>query len=124
MRKSILALILPLTLVACATGAPGGQRINPNLISRTEIDEAGPSSIHDLIQKLRPIWLRERGAISFMDETDLVIYLDGSRLGGREELRNFYTHNVETVEFLDARRATNRFGSGHENGAILIRTRR
>jgi len=110
-------------LSACATGAPGASRPNPDLITRAEIDRESPSSAYDLVQNLRPIWLRERGAVSFTEETDIVVYLDGSRLGGRQELRNVYTQNIESLEFLDARKATNRFGSGHVNGAILIRTR-
>lgn len=123
MGKPILAAVAALFLVACASGPPGAPRPNPNLITRAEIDEAGPSSAYELIQKLRPVWLRERGAVSFTDETDLVVYLDGSRMGGRSELRSIHTHNIESVEFLDARKATNRFGTGHVNGAILIRTR-
>lgn len=123
MGKPILTSVVTLFLLACATGPPGAPRPNPNLITRAEIDDAGPSSALDLIQKLRPVWLRERGAVSFTDETDLVVYLDGSRIGGRGELRSIHTHNIESLEFLDARRATNRFGPGHVNGAILIRTR-
>ena len=123
MSKPLLALFLTLVFVACAPRAPGAPRPNSNLITRAEIDEAGPSSAYNLIQNLRPVWLRERGAVSFTDETDLAVYLDGTRLGGRGELRNIYTHNIESLEFLDARRATNRFGAGHVNGAILIRTR-
>lgn len=124
MQKPAWAMLAVLVLGACATGAPGGERIDPNLITRAEIDEAGPSSAYDLVQKLRPVWLRERGAVSFTDETDVAVYLDGGRVGGREELRSIHTHNIETLEFLDARRANNRFGSGHVNGAILVRTRR
>ena len=123
MLRSTLAILALSFLGACATGAPGAERPDPNLITRTEIDEAGPSSAYDLIQKLRPMWLRERGAVSFNDETDVAVYLDGSRLGGREELRGIHSQNIETLEFLDARRATNRYGSGHVNGAILIQTR-
>jgi hypothetical protein len=126
MGKPILAVAVILLLAACAAGTPGTPgtpRPNQNLITRAEIDEAGPSSAYDLIQKLRPMWLRERGATSFTDETDLAVYVDGSRVGGRSELRNFYTYNIETVEFLDARRATNRFGPGHVNGAVLITLR-
>jgi len=123
MGMRLLAGFLVLVLVACAAGNSSVPRTNPNLITRVEIDEAGPSTVYDLIQKLRPLWLRERGAVSFTDETDLAVYLDRSRMGGREELRTIYSQNVESLEFLDARRATNQFGSGHVNGAILIRTR-
>lgn len=123
MGKRNFAVLAAFVLSACATGAPGASRPDPNLITRAEIDRESPSSAYDLIQNLRPIWLRERGAVSFTEETDIIVYLDGSRLGGRSELRNIYTQNIESLEFLDTRRATNRFGTGHVNGAILIRTR-
>jgi hypothetical protein len=118
------ALLLALSLGACAAaaGTPGSSRPNPNVISRAEIEREGPSSVFDLIQKLRPLWLSAR-ASSFTQDTSVVVYLDGTRMGGPEALREVSTPNVEKVEFLDAGRATARFGVGHVNGAILITTR-
>ena len=124
MRKPILALLAALTLTACGTGQPGSPRPNPDQITRVEIDEAGPSNLYTLVQNLRPIWLRERGATSFTDEIDVVVYLDGTRMGERESLRGIHSSNVETLQFYSARRATARFGVGHVNGAILVTTRR
>jgi len=97
--------------------------MNPDRISRIEIDEAGPTSAYDLVQKLRPMWLRKRGQTSFTQEGDVVVYLDGTRLGAREALRGVSTVNLESLEYIDAGRATNRFGAGHVNGAILLRSR-
>ncbi|MFH1763136.1 MAG: lipoprotein [Gemmatimonadota bacterium] len=124
MRKPILALLAALTLTACSTGQPGSPRPNAEKVTRVEIDEAGPSDLYTLVQNLRPIWLRERGATSFTDETDVAVYLDGARMGGRESLRVIHSSNVETLEFYGAQRATARFGAGHVNGAILVTTRR
>ena len=124
MRKPALLLVAALALSACAAGtSSSGSRMNANLITRAEIDEAGPSSAYDLIQKLRPTWLRWRGSISFTQETDVKIYLDGTGMGERDALRSIDTHNVESIQYLDARLATNRLGAGHVNGAILIVTR-
>jgi hypothetical protein len=123
MRTPAILVAATLLLTACAAGQPGTSRTNPNTISRAEIDQAGPSSAYDLVQKLRPIWLRKRGPTSFTQEGDVVVYLDGTRMGFRDELRRLHTENLESVEYLDARRATNRFGSGHVQGAILLRTR-
>lgn len=124
MRKPILALLAALTLTACGTGQPGSPRPNPDQITRVEIDEAGPSNLYTLVQNLRPIWLLERGATSFTDEIDVVVYLDGTRMGERESLRGIHSSNVETLQFYSAQRATARFGVGHVNGAILVTTRR
>jgi hypothetical protein len=114
-------ILLGLALGACAT-APGQQHLNANLITRTEIEEQGSSSVFDLIQKIRPNWLNVRHT-SFTQDTNVWVYLDGTRMGGPEALRQVSTPDVEKLEFLDARRATARFGSGHVNGAILITTR-
>ena len=123
MRYPTVWAMAILALTACAAGSSGGSGMDPDRISRVEIDEVGPTSAYDLIQKLRPLWLRKRGPTSFTQEGDVVVYLDGTRLGERESLRTVATANLESLEFIDAGRATNRFGSGHVYGAILLRTR-
>lgn len=44
-------------------------------------------------------------------------------MGEREALRTIDTADIEGIEYLDARRATKRYGAGHVNGAILVRAR-
>lgn len=122
MRKPTLLALAALVLTACAAGPSGSPRLDPDRISRAEIEEAGPSSAYDLIRKLRPIWLRKRGQTSFTQEGDVAVYLDGTKMGERESLRSVNCDLLESLEFMDARRATNRFGSGHVNGAILLMT--
>jgi len=123
MKKLASTLLVALALAACAAGTSSGSSFNSERITRAEIDAEGPTSAFDLIQKLRPVWMRWRGSTSFTQETDVQVYLDGTRMGGREALRQIATSDIETIEHLDARRATARFGSGHVNGAILVRTR-
>jgi hypothetical protein len=123
MRKPALPFVAVLVLASCATGTSGGSSLNSDRISLEEIEQAGPSDAYTLIQKLRPVWLRWRGSTSFTQETDVKVYLDGTPMGEREALRTIDTANIESIEYLDARRATNRYGSGHVNGAILVRTR-
>jgi hypothetical protein len=124
MRKLALVFAVALTLPACAASNPSGSSssFNSNRISREEIVESGPGNAYDLIQKLRPTWLRWRGSTSFTQNTDVQIYLDGTGMGGRDSLRNVDVSNVDHIEYLDARRATNRWGAGHVNGAIMIVT--
>lgn len=122
MRAPILAALAATLVVGCATAPPGTTRIRADRISRDEIIEAGPCSAWDLVQNLRPIWLRKRGQTSFTQETDVVVYLDGTRMGTRDALRQIDSHNIEYLEYLDARRATVLHGSGHVNGAIIVHT--
>jgi hypothetical protein len=121
MRTRTLAIVLAAaSLAACAPSNPGQARPNPNILSRAEIEQSGARTVYELIQNERPIWLRERGAVSFTQETDVVVYMDGTRIGGRDSLRDINPANVDHLEFFDARRATYRFGPGHVNGAIMV----
>jgi hypothetical protein len=123
MRKPAVLAVALFLLTGCASSPSGGQGLDPDRISRMELQEAGPSSAYNAIHKLRPIWLRKRGNTSFTQDSDVLVYLDGTRVGEKEVLRGMSTVNIERMEFMDARRATNRFGPGHVNGAILLISR-
>jgi hypothetical protein len=125
MKKPLYLLLTAIVLLgACSSAKPGTPRpANPDLITRDEIASAGVSNAYDLIQKLRPIWLTKRGEGSFFQPSDVVIYLDGTRLGGPDSLKDLNSTDIESLRFLDARQATVRFGSGHVHGAILVKTR-
>lgn len=123
MRRPAVTLVALVALSACAAGAPGRPHRNSSIISQEEIQEAGPQSVYDLVQGRRPLWLRERGNTSTRALSDnLKVYLDNMLYGSAESLREIYTSEVERVEYLDARRATVRFGAGHPNGAIVLHT--
>jgi hypothetical protein len=141
MRKYAFPAIAVVAVFAACAGASSSSSpsANSNVITRTEIDQAGSTNAYDLIQSIRRSWLQTRGPTSFRQPTDaqcppdcdfesqqpdVVVYLDGTRLGGRDELRNLNTANIEAIEFLNATRANARFGMGHVNGAILVMTRR
>ena len=127
MRRHVsaaFALVAALGVVACAAQSAESSRSNTNLITQAEIAAAGSSDAYQLVQRLRPIWLRTRGPTSVSQEGDVAVYVDGTHLGTREALRNLWTDDIESIQFLDAGRATLRFGAGHENGAILVTRRK
>jgi hypothetical protein len=116
------------------------------VITREQVEGASAASVHDLVQRLRPEWLRTRGNNSFseggkvwttgeMGSADrgynivvvpgsdaIVAYLDNARLGGPETLRQISAANVQRVEFISAGEATYRWGINHSHGAILVTT--
>ncbi|HZF71906.1 MAG TPA: hypothetical protein VEZ51_00640, partial [Gemmatimonadaceae bacterium] len=55
-------------VIGCASASTGGgsaaPRIDRNIITETEIQSVPSSSLYDLIEKLRPNFLRSRGATS------------------------------------------------------------
>lgn len=130
MRRSLSALLLVTAVAltsACASSgandaanARGGSRSAP--ITAEMAREAGASNVYDAVQSLRPTWLRIRGGGSNASQ-DLVVYLDDTRLGGSAALRQISTTAIVSIEFIDPSAAQFRWGSGHTNGAILVRTR-
>ena len=70
------------------------------------------------IQRLRPQWLRTRSG-----DTP-VLYVDNARRGSANDLSTMLTSEIEVMEYMDASDATNRFGTGHAGGAILVQTLR
>lgn len=80
----------------------------------------------ELVQSLRPLWLNKRGPQTDVrlpaapKEGDVVVYLDRARLGGRDALREIAAASLVSIEFLDAAKASYRFGRGHPYGAIVL----
>ena len=108
---------------ACAAaGTLPGSRASQNEITRAELERNPGSTAYEIIQRLRPQWLRLRGQQSLTSETDLVVYVNNARMGGAESLRGISLAGVEYLRFLDAAAATLRWGAGHSSGAILIST--
>lgn len=125
--SSVLILGIALTLAGCASApAGGGQRSNSAIISRDQLDARSSSNAYEIVQQLHPQWLIPRGQASLSNpqSNQVAVYMDGSRLGGPSQLRGFIGSQLETIQFLDARQATARFGSGHIGGAIVLTQRR
>jgi hypothetical protein len=117
-------LLLLLTLAGCAAGGAGtATRGNPNLLTRPQLEELNANNLYEGIRRLRPTWLSARGPTSLLGEqAQVVVYLNGARVGGVEVLRHTQITDVQSVEYLNAADATNRYGLSHGAGAILVRT--
>jgi hypothetical protein len=116
-----------LLLMACAQGvSPGATGGSRNLITAEEIAAASTTTALDLVQQLRPNWLRGRGPVSIgRDAADVpVVYVDDVRNGDPSVLERISSQIVTEIRFLSASDATTMFGLGHGGGAIMVRTRR
>ncbi len=114
------------------------ERTNANLITAAEVARAGGSSGFDVVQLLRPQWFRVRGAstlrtsevsrgnetLDAMVQVPIVVYVEGHRVGGPEALRGVSTNQIREMRFVDSREASQRWGSDHGNGAIVVLLRR
>ena len=129
--RRVLATVL-LAVTACASGgAPvSAAKQNPNVISLDEIIESSASNAFEVIQRLRPNFLRTRGAVhgtpgatNAMEMVDLVVYLNENRLGGTDQLRQISTTDIREIRYFNSSEATTKWGTGHSAGAIQIVSR-
>ena len=109
-------------------------RRDNNLISTAELEGIATTNLLDVVQSLRPQWLRGRGAktlqtvtvtvggetLEIPRETPIVVYQENIRLGDLHVLRDLSPTGIASIQYLDSRAATQRWGTGHVGGAILL----
>lgn len=130
MRRAVLAaLVILACLPASGCGGTGTQpgnaperRGRADLITEEEIRRSPHANALELVQALRPNWLRARGTDSFNNPGQVQVYRDDVRLGGVETLRSIITLEVASIQFFDGLTATNRWGLDHGNGVIFVTT--
>ncbi|MDT8342043.1 MAG: hypothetical protein RQ751_11070 [Longimicrobiales bacterium] len=118
------ALAVALLMGGCAAGGSGGgSESGFNVITREDLAELHRLNAYQAVRRLRPQWLEARGLDSFYSTNEVVVYQDGTRMGGVNFLRSLRVNDVATLRFLDSRAATTRYGGGHPSGAIMVTTR-
>lgn len=128
MRATALA-VLTLT-AACATapkrGADGGAAAplgDPNVLTAAEVESRGAptGSMYDVLQRMRPGFLRSRGlAGSTADAGTVHVSIDGGSLRDLTALRSLPASQVAEVRYLSAASAAQRFGTSASNGPVLL----
>ncbi len=123
MRASsrVPVLLLAALLAACAPAGTGGPGRSSDLITAEEI-QANPSpNAYELIRKLHPTWLRGRGVTSIQDPVaanSIVVYLDETRYGGLESLRQLSTSGIRAIRYLSPASPGVRI-QGNENAYVI-----
>ena len=140
LARTVVAGLLALTGLQATAEAQARPKADRNKITSEEIRSRSAATVYDLIRSKRPNWLSVRGSATFETRTvrdpygssqpmtvgappEIIVYVDDVRRGSQEVLRSMSTEEVESIERLDASSATQRFGTGHEHVAILIRRR-
>lgn len=123
-RMAFAALGFGACIIACAPLTRTFSR-DRDVITAEEVRSAQVSDAHELVQRLRPLWLQSRGDRSLRLETAIVVYVDGSMLGELETLRTIPIEIVDHLEVLDSAEAMKLpgLGSRHVERAILVTTR-
>lgn len=140
-----LALSVALAAGACAppatTGsstASGNTKPSPNRISKAEINATSASSAYDVVSQLHPDWLRPprssmagtlgatKTASTSVRAPLVLVYLDGVRLGGIDELRSLSASSVMSIEYADSNRVAmvvRDMGNVTPDAAIMVSTK-
>jgi len=117
-----------------AAALPGPPRlplpINQSLTAQ-EIRTSQARTLTQLLRERRPQWLRMRGTdVILLDASGrtthtaqgVVVYLNGTPFGDLTSLDEVPIEAVTGIQFLDGPAAVLRYGTGNEDGAILLTT--
>ena len=112
-----------------------------SLITEEEVRASTHETVYQLVQALRPMWLRREGAsghtnppdptleappapINVADDPGVRVYVERGLVGDIWSLRQIAVKEVTSLEFLDTAAATYRLGPGNPSGAIVVHTGR
>ena len=128
----LLAPVLMLGGVSCATaeGPFEGQPAAPvsgnsrSLITAAEVRSAGAGTLYDVVQRLRPLWLRLGPPRSRSVPSEIMVILNRQYYGPAESLRQMTPLGVFSITHLDGLSAAAEFSypgaQPHIVGAIVV----
>lgn len=142
--RVLAAIVFVCGSLSCSSASSGAAnpaatpKVDPDVISKAEIDSQAWRDAYDIVQVLRPTWFsRKSGSASARRMgvstsssaigAGLVVYIDNSRMGGVEALRQIRPNSIESLTFMDAATATAKLpgiGMSVISGAIVGRSRR
>ena len=107
------------TLGSTAPSSVRGQILTGSFMS----DYYGGETLHDVLRRRAPLYLRPRGMPSATlpgRQDPIAVYINGSFSGGLEVLSTIPANTVFSVDRMSAVEATMRYGTKHNSGALLV----
>jgi hypothetical protein len=127
MRGRVVAVLaVALATSACVSTPRENGGTERNLIERPEIEATRANNAFEVVEQLRPTFLRGRPVSTGNQVTTVtpLVYLDGTRLGELQQLQTIPVAIILTIQLISAGDATTRWGTGHPVGVIEVKTRR
>jgi hypothetical protein len=125
-----LCLVAVAAAIGCSSahGASGPQGTSAvsrrtNLLTADEIVAAKADlvSAYDAVARLRPNWLAAHGlaSLDLSSNEFAVVYVDGTKYGGLESLRNIPAYQVASLRYYDVTQAGATFGLKAGTGGVI-----
>lgn len=129
MRRLVIPLFVFAVLGACASSgsAPGGTdtpavRRSRDVITLEEIQKlTGVRTAYDVVQRLRPQFLSNRGPASMTRPSGVVVMVNGIPRGGPDVLRDINVTQVLEIRHLNGSDASIKYGTGMTGGVIEVK---
>lgn len=128
----LLLALLAVTLGGCASPSGGTAatqqsssrpRTSRDVITAEELATIDAQTALQAVQRLRPNFLQTRGGASMsinQGPVNVVVYVDQTRMGGPNSLSQIPVTEIREIRYLNASDATQRYGTGHGAGAIIV----
>jgi len=125
-RATLLAGLLILS--GCSSGRQAGpasvQSSTRNVLTREDLLATEEPDLRRAIERLRPQWLRARGAARVGTVLQVAVFVDDVRAGGVDFLTSLRVEGIQEVRFYTAAEATTRWGGDVAGGVIAVSRRR
>ena len=126
----LIAALLVAAAPGCASSGAGNgasqqssHRGSPDRITQEELATIDVQNALQAVQRLRPSFLQNRGGASSsitQGPQDVVVYVDQTRMGGPNSLAQIPISDVKEIQHLSGTDATQRYGTGHGSGVIIV----
>jgi hypothetical protein len=127
LRPSLASLVLIMLGVAGCTHVPvpgGPTGLDRSLIAESDIDSTRTESVYEMIERVRPEFLRVR-QVKRLDGAEgrvppLAVLVDGAKFGELADLRMMQSTAVRSVRFYNVEQAQLRFGMQYAGGVLEL----
>src|SRR5687767_5769072 len=127
MKNIVLGAVMLLALGCGSTRRPVGN-LDRDLLTRAELATRASDNMHQVVSALRRNWLITPMGAAGIGNTaatkPVVIFIDGSELGGAEMLRSMSSSSVESARYYSMTEAQSKFGFRVESPVIELISRK
>lgn len=132
-RFGVTLAVLCVVASACSSAEPRSDRefLSPDLLTRLQIEDVRASNAFEAVQRLKSHWLQPKGRAQLpsasgtpqFEETPVLVYLDGQRMGTVEQLQRIEIAVIHSIRYFSPAEASTRWGFNHGGGVIEVLTR-